>query len=216
MSVRQPTTRVASLKDPRASSSTDQVAVPHVPVPSRTCAAVAGPPTTLSSPALPLSQRTAQGPARVPVPATVANDQVRLLARNILPPVSTPINVATSERKLSHHPNRDFSNCLINALRFGTHVGYTGPEKNRVSRNLISAGQHPEVLSSNLTREISLGRVAGPFPSPPLSHMPCHPLGVVPKNIPQIGAPFTISLIRRGTVLMITYLRSLMQFNMLG
>ena len=27
-----------------------------------------------------------------------------------------------------------------------------------------------------------MGRVAGPFPSPPLSHMQCHPLGVVPKK----------------------------------
>ena len=129
MSVRQPTTRVASLKDPCASSLTDEVAVLHVPVPSRTCAAVAVPPTTLSSPAPPVSQRTAQGPIRVSAPATVANDKVRLLARNILPPVSTPINVAILERELSHHPNRDFSNSLINALRFGTHAGYTGPEK---------------------------------------------------------------------------------------
>ena len=31
-----------------------------------------------------------------------------------------------------------------------------------------------------------MGRVAGPFPSLPLSHIQCHPLGVVPKNIPQI------------------------------
>ena len=159
-----------------------QVAVPHVPVPYRTCAAVAVPPTTLSSPTPPVFQRTAQGPTRVPAPATVANDKVLLLARNILPPVPTPINVAILEKELSHHPNRDFSNSLINALRFGTHVGYTGPQKNRVSRNLISTVQHPEVVSSNLTKEIPLGRVAGPFPSPPLSHIQCHPLGVVPKK----------------------------------
>ena len=83
---RQPTTRVSSLKDPCTSSSTDQVAVSHVPVPSRTCAAADVPPTTLSSPAPPVSQRTAQSPTGVPAPATVANDNVRLLARNILPP----------------------------------------------------------------------------------------------------------------------------------
>ena len=27
-----------------------------------------------------------------------------------------------------------------------------------------------------------MGRVAGPLPSPPLSHMQCHPLSVVPKK----------------------------------
>ena len=101
---------------------TDQVVVPHVPVPFRTCAAVAVPPPTLSSPAPPISQRPAQGPTGVPAPATMANDKVRLLSRNILPLVSTPINVVILERELSHHPNRDFSNSLINALHFGTLV----------------------------------------------------------------------------------------------
>lgn len=163
--------------DPCASSLTDQVAVQHVPVPSRTCAAFAVPLTTPSSPVPPVSQRTAQDPTRVPAPATVANDEVRLLARSILPPppASAPFNVAILERELFHHPNRDFSNSSINALRFGTHVEYTGTEKNRVFRNLISAVQHPEVVSSNLTKEISLGRVTGPFPFPPLSHLQCHP-----------------------------------------
>ena len=158
------------------------MAVLHVPVPSRTCAAADVPPSTLSPPAQPVSQRTAQGLAGVPAPATKANDKVRLLARNILPPVSAPINVTILERELSHHPNRDFSNSLINALRFGIHVGYTGPEKYRVSRNLVSAVQHLEVVSSNLTKQISLGRVAEPFPSPLLSHIQCHLLGVVPKK----------------------------------
>ena len=109
----------------------------HAPVPFRTCAAVAVPPTTLFSPAPPVSQRTAQGPTGVPAPATVANDKVPLLSRNILPLVSTPIYVVILERELSHHPNRDFSNSLINALRFGTHVGHTGPQKNRVSCGLV-------------------------------------------------------------------------------
>ena len=73
----QPTTLVASLKDPCVLSSTDQVAVLSVPVPSHTCAAIAVPPTTLSSPAPPVSQRTAQGPIRVSASATMANDKVR-------------------------------------------------------------------------------------------------------------------------------------------
>ena len=197
---------------------TDQVVVPHVPVPFRTCAAVAVPPTTLSSPAPPISQRPAQGPTGVPAPATmaIANDKVRLLSRNILPLVSIPINVVILERDLSHNPNPDFSNSLINTLRFGTDVGHTGPEKNRVSRNLISAVQHPEVVSSNLTNEISLGRVAGPFPFPPLRHFSAIRWAGSLKNIPQIGPPFIIYLIRRGAVLMIIYLRTLMHFNMLG
>ena len=57
-----------------------------------------------------------------------------------------------------------------------------GPHKPRVSRNLISANQHPDVVKSNLCKEISLGRVAGPFSSSPLPNLQCHPVGVVPKK----------------------------------
>ena len=57
-------------------------------------------------------------------------------------------------------------------------IGYTGLQRARVSRNLISAFQHP----SNLGKEVSLGRVAGPFSSFPLSNFQCHPVGVVPKK----------------------------------
>lgn len=114
--------------------------------------------------------------------AEAAKDKVHLLAKSKTPSVSTPININVLERELSQHPDRDFVTSLINGLRYGTHVGYTGPEKSRVSRNLISANQHPEVVSSNLYKEINLGRVAGPFDSPPLPNLQCHPVGVVPKK----------------------------------
>ena len=111
-----------------------------------------------------------------------ARDKVQLQARNKTPPVSTPIDINVLESELSQHPNRNFVINLVNGLRYGTPVGYTGPEKSRVSRNLISATQHPEVVSTNLTKEINLGRVAGPFDVPPLPNLQCHPVGVVPKK----------------------------------
>ena len=52
----------------------------------------------------------------------------------------------------------------------------------RVSRNLISASQRPEIITANLNKEIQLGRVAGPFLSSPLPNFQCHPIGVVPKK----------------------------------
>ncbi len=51
-----------------------------------------------------------------------------------------------------------------------------------MSRNLISASQYPEVVCANLTKEIQLGRIAGPFQSSPLPNFQCHPIGVVPKK----------------------------------
>ena len=103
-------------------------------------------------------------------------------SHNQQPAVSTPINVEELNRELCSHPDRNFVDSLISALRHGTHIGYTGPQSPRVSRNLISASQHPEVVSANLEKEIQLGRVAGPFSFPPLHNLQCHPVGVVPKK----------------------------------
>ena len=115
-------------------------------------------------------------------PAIVARNNVLLLSRHQRPKVSTPINVAELQRELCSHPDRNFVNSLLSALTYGARIGYLGPQRARVSRNLISASQHPEVVSANLDKEISLGRVAGPFPSSPLPNFQCHPVGVVPKK----------------------------------
>ena len=117
-----------------------------------------------------------------PALATAARDKVHLLARNRTLCVSTPINIDRLAKEFSNHPNRDFVYNLIQDLHFGTHVGYSGPEKPRISRNLIWGNQHPELVSKYLTKEISLGRVAGPFDHPPLPNLQCHPVGVVPKK----------------------------------
>jgi len=156
--------------------------VPPAPARSRTSAAVVDPPPTPFSTAPAVSLESTAAPTGLTAPATDARDKVQLLAKNLQPPVSTRINIDVLEQELSKHPDRDFTNNLIYSLRFGTHVGYEGPQKPRVSRNLLSATQHPDVVFSNLTKEISLGRVAGPFTSSPLPNLQCHPVGVIPKK----------------------------------
>ena len=98
------------------------------------------------------------------------------------PTVSTPLNVDKLALELVNHPNSSFVSNLISVLRYGTRIGYLGPHKTRVSGNLISASQHPDVVSGNLNKEVQLGRIAGPFPSSPLPNLQCHPIGVVPKK----------------------------------
>ena len=59
--------------------------------------------------------------------AITASDKVQLQARNIAPPVSTPINIDVLSKELSGHPDSHFVANLINSLRYGTPVGYIGP-----------------------------------------------------------------------------------------
>ena len=61
-------------------------------------------------------------------------------------------------------------------------MGFTGRRVSRFSRNLPSAVSQPSIVTENLSREVALGRVAGPFPSPPLPNFRVPPIGLVPKN----------------------------------
>ena len=117
-----------------------------------------------------------------PTLAIAARNKVeqRQLDRN--PTVSTPLNVDKLALELVNHPNNSFVSNLISALRYGTRIGCLSPHKTRVSRNLISTSQHPDVVSGNLNKEMLLGGIAGPFPSSPLPNLQCHPIGVVPKK----------------------------------
>jgi len=115
-------------------------------------------------------------------PTIAARNKVEQRQLNCNPTVSTPLNVDKLALELVNHPNSSFVSNLISALRYGTRIGYLGAPKTQVSHNLISASQHPEVVLGNLIKEVQLGRIAGPFPSPPLPNMQCHPVGVVPKK----------------------------------
>ena len=45
-----------------------------------------------------------------------------------------------------------------------------------------SASEHPVIVSKNILKEVSLGRAAGPFSSPPFVNFQVYPIGVVPKK----------------------------------
>ena len=161
---------------------TNLLAVNAVPAISRTIA-VASAQATMPSSTAPVSN-SLQAATDQPTPAIAARNKVEQRQLYCNPTVSTPLNVDELALELVHHPNSSFVNSLINALRYGTRIGYLGPHKPRVLRNLISASQHPDIVSGNLNKEVQLGRIAGPFPSPPLADLQCHPMGVVPKKHP--------------------------------
>ena len=161
-----------------ASTTTSSPVVNAIPVSTCTTAAGVVPAVTLSSIAPVPNSRAAAPPHQ----AVAAKTKVEQLWNDQSPAVSTAINADKLAFELVSHPNRSFVNNLLNALRYGSRISYTGPQKSRVSRNLILASQHPEVITASLNKEIQLGGVAGPFPSSPLLNFQCHPIGVVPKK----------------------------------
>ena len=94
----------------------------------------------------------------------------------------TPVNIPLLHELLKSHPNQEFVSKLCTGLSSGFRVGYMGGRFPRTAANLPSARQHPHVIEDNLLEEIQLGRLAGPFESPPFVNLQVHPLGLVPKK----------------------------------
>jgi len=71
---------------------------------------------------------------------------------------------------------------LCSYLKTGADIGYTGPRIARFSNNLPTALAQPEIGTENLTKEVALGRVGGPFSTPPFPNLQVSPIGLVPKK----------------------------------
>ena len=101
-------------------------------------------------------------------PAIAARNEVVQRQLDCSHTVSTPLKVDKLALELVNHPNSSFVSNLITALRYGTRIGYLGPHKTRVSRNLISAFQDPDVVSGNINKEMpfppSRGTRTAPIP----------------------------------------------------
>lgn len=94
----------------------------------------------------------------------------------------TPVNIDLLQDLLEDHPDKNFSSRLCSGLREGFTIGYKGPRSPKIAKNLRSALQHPLIIEENLLEEVELGRVVGPFESPPFTNLQVYPLGLVPKK----------------------------------
>ena len=98
--------------------------------------------------------------------------------------VSTPLVVPAWDRALQAHPDRAFVRYIIDGLTHGFRIGFNRSSAfQSSSANMASALLHPEVVTDYLRKEISLGRMLGPFPSSfsaPELHI--NPFGVIPKG----------------------------------
>lgn len=82
---------------------------------------------------------------------------------------------------MSDYPNPDFPALLTDIINYGAKVGYDGPkDATTIQRNHPSARYNANVISEEIAKELSLGRLRR------LSELPnkyyCSPLGLVPKT----------------------------------
>ena len=87
-----------------------------------------------------------------------------------LPPVSavTPLVAEQFAWELRFHPQRPQVDFVLDGIRHGFKLGFSPSQKLKsAKKNKPSATQHASVIDAYLANEVSLGRVAGPFNSPP-------------------------------------------------
>ena len=97
----------------------------------------------------------------------------------------TPINVDNLEYLLDNY-NPILKKYLISGFRHGFDIGFRGEVNcNPSVRNLQSTKEHKLAVTEALAKEVLVGRIAGPFASPPFSSFQLNPIGIVPKKEPN-------------------------------
>jgi hypothetical protein len=84
---------------------------------------------------------------------------------------------------LSGYP-QELTDYLIDGFTNGFDIGFEGHNLSSKPYNLKSAMEHPTIVDTKLNEELELGRVAGPFDTPPYHYLHLSPLGVCEKKVP--------------------------------
>ena len=102
-----------------------------------------------------------------------------------LPCLSSPVSVSVLADELRDHPDESLRQFLISGFTYGFRISFRPdrvPRLRSASVNMGSALRNPQVVDDYLAREVHLGRVAGPFPTPPLPSLHISRFGVIPKR----------------------------------
>ena len=103
----------------------------------------------------------------------------------LLPHVSAVslLNVDQFCRELSCHPNPQLVSSVLDGICHGFKLGFSHLQPLRLAkRNKPSTYEHLTVIDEYLANEVSVGRVAGPFASPPFPFLHVSSFGVIPKR----------------------------------
>ncbi|THU85554.1 hypothetical protein K435DRAFT_869171 [Dendrothele bispora CBS 962.96] len=114
--------------------------------------------------------------------------------------VTSTLNRSAWEFFLSDYPDRQFVDTLLHIIDYGANIGFHGDRlQSQSSTNLSSAHEHPDVIDSMISSQLSKGRLSSPFPSPPFTPFRTSPLGVVTRKHSSKHRPINHLSWPRGT-----------------
>lgn len=101
---------------------------------------------------------------------------------NLLSLGYTPVKSEELNKYCYFYPYKSDAEILRSGFSTGFRINYLGSVAPQISKNLKSAYLHSKELKEKIMKEISLGRIAGPFKKPPFKQFKVSPVGLVPKN----------------------------------
>lgn len=114
----------------------------------------------------------------MPIHYTKLNNQQSPQANKL---VVTPVKINVLGQFLEGYDDH-LKTFLYEGFKQGFKIQYRGPRQQRFCKNLLSVQQHENIVAEKLQKEVSLGRIAGPFNFLPFSNLQCSPIGIVPKK----------------------------------
>ena len=98
--------------------------------------------------------------------------------------ITTPLLSEVWEEELADHPDQVFAAYVVNGIKQGFRVGYDRSKPlASCSANMVSALEHPDVVSNYLGQELLLNRMVVVHPvQVPYIHCHISPFGVIPKR----------------------------------
>lgn len=90
-----------------------------------------------------------------------------------------PLIAAGWKTYLHNHPDKQYKAIILDIIKFGAKIGYTGPKQLILSQNLPTANDAPDVLAADLQTQIDCDRVTQIDIIP--EFFISSPLGLAPK-----------------------------------
>ena len=112
-------------------------------------------------------------------PPTITNAAPSMEKNHAVTRLPTPVVLSALKRMLGNHED---ANYFLSGFESGFCLGFNGIMTNIRSHNSASAKENPDQVFEKVNNEIKLGRIAGPFPSPPFDPFICTPLALREKS----------------------------------
>ena len=98
-------------------------------------------------------------------------------------PTGTPLRPNQFAQELCFHPDQAQVSYVVEGLRDGFKLGFEDRcHLKSARRNKATAFKYPKVIDDYLCSETKLGRVAGPFTTPPIRQLRISSFGIIPKK----------------------------------